>query len=153
MSSVALVGIAKASGGGRPWRRSTWRSPTGSSWSSSARPAAEIPLLRIVAGLEQPTGAMWSFGGEWRHHGPPARRGVAMVFHPTALPGHDAFEEHELGLEQAPAGRAEIERRCPMAADSWRILDLLDPKPASLRRRARRVVIGRAITREPTCSC
>jgi multiple sugar transport system ATP-binding protein len=152
MSSVALVGITK-SFGRRPALQAIDLEIADGEFMVVVGPSGcgKSTLLRIVAGLEQPDRGDVVIGGERVTHSPPARRGVAMVFQSYALYPHmTAFENMSFGLEQARAGRAEIERKVRWAADILKISHLLDRKPRELSGGERqRVAIGRAITREP----
>jgi multiple sugar transport system ATP-binding protein len=152
MSSVALVGIAK-SFGRRPALDAIHLEIAEGEFVVVVGPSGcgKSTLLRIVAGLEQPDRGEVFIGGERVTQRPPAGRGVAMVFQSYALYPHmTAFENMSFGLEQARAGRAEIDRRVGRAADILRISHLLDRKPRELSGGERqRVAIGRAITREP----
>jgi ABC-type sugar transport system ATPase subunit len=152
MASVALVQIAKSFGQRCALAGIDLEIPDGE-FLVVVGPSGcgKTTLLRIVAGLEKGDGGEVVIGGERVTDWAPARRGVAMVFQSYALYPHmTVFENMSFGLRQARAGRADIERRVRRAAETLRIVPLLDRKPRELSGGERqRVAIGRAITREP----
>ena len=108
-------------------------------------------MLRIIAGLEDPSGGDISIGGKVVNAVPPAERGVAMVFQSYALFPHMTVAENiGFGLTLAKVDKAEVRRRVADAAKVLHLEPLLDRKPRALSGGQRqRVAIGRAIVREP----
>ena len=107
--------------------------------------------LRMVAGLELPTGGTVSIGGRDVTYLPPKDRDIAMVFQNYALYPHLSVRENMgFALKIAGTPKEEINKRVEEAA---KILDLepyLDRKPKALSGGQRqRVAMGRAIVRKP----
>jgi multiple sugar transport system ATP-binding protein len=108
-------------------------------------------ILRLIAGLEEPTvGEIW-IGGRCVNNVPPAERDVAMVFQNFALYPHmTVFQNMAFGLKMRGTAKTEIEKRVREAASILSIDTLLDRRPAELSGGQRqRVALGRAIVREP----
>ncbi|HEY7368489.1 MAG TPA: ATP-binding cassette domain-containing protein, partial [Thermoanaerobaculia bacterium] len=109
-------------------------------------------VLRMIAGLEEPTsGEVW-IGGRVVNDLTARERGVAMVFQSYALYPHltvarnIAFPLRARGVPKAQQ-REKVER----AAAMFRISHLLDRKPRELSGGERqRVAIARAIVRDPS---
>jgi multiple sugar transport system ATP-binding protein len=108
-------------------------------------------LLRMVAGLEQPTAGMIRIGTQIVNEVPPKKRDVAMVFQNYALYPHmNAFDNMAFALRRRGTSRAEIERRVNEAAQLLGLGRQLTKKPAALSGGQRqRVAMGRAIVRQP----
>ncbi len=109
-------------------------------------------LLRLIAGLEQPTSGEIFIGGEPMVGLPPRARKIAMVFQSYALYPHKTarknieFPLKAQGME--PAQRAE---RVEWAANLLGITRLLDRRPRHLSGGERqRVALARALVREPS---
>ncbi len=110
--------------------------------------------LRLVAGLEQPTGGRILIGGRDITALPPAARGVAMVFQSYALFPHLTVAENILfGLKARGVPRAECDRRLAHAVDLLGIRALLSRKPGQISGgQQQRVALGRAIVAQaPVC--
>jgi sn-glycerol 3-phosphate transport system ATP-binding protein len=110
--------------------------------------------LRIVAGLETPTGGRVEIGGRDVTALPPARRGIAMVFQSYALFPHLSVRENIIyGLRARRVAPAERSRRLDRAVGILGIGSLLDRKPGQLSGgQQQRVALGRAIVAEaPVC--
>jgi multiple sugar transport system ATP-binding protein len=108
-------------------------------------------MLRIVAGLEDPTSGEVLFDGELVNDLPPRERRIAMVFQDFALYPHMtvgdniAFPLRISGIEPSP--RSE---RVADVASALGIGDVLGRKPSQLSGGQRqRVAMGRAIVRRP----
>ena len=109
-------------------------------------------LLRMIAGLEEPTEGEVLIGGEVVNGLPPRARKIAMVFQSYALYPHMtvfrniAFPLKAQGLD--PAARKE---KVEWAANLLDLERLLQRKPRHLSGGERqRVALARAIVREPT---
>ena len=108
-------------------------------------------LLRIIAGLEDMSSGAVLIDGADVSVVPPAKRGIAMVFQTYALYPHLTVRNNMgLGLKQAGAPAAEIEKRIGVASAMLSLEPYLDRRPAELSGGQRqRVAIGRAVVREP----
>ena len=108
-------------------------------------------ILRMVAGLEEPTSGAVHIGARDVTWLPPRDRDVAMVFQNYALYPHLSVHENiafPLSVRRTAPG--EITRRVGQAAELLEIGALLDRKPAQLSGGQRqRVALARAIVREP----
>jgi multiple sugar transport system ATP-binding protein len=108
-------------------------------------------VLRMIAGLEEPTSGAVLLDGELANDLPPRDRKVAMVFQDFALYPHMtvrdniAFPLRLAGVESTPRGE-----RVADVASALGIGDLLARKPSQLSGGQRqRVAMGRAIVRRP----
>jgi multiple sugar transport system ATP-binding protein len=107
--------------------------------------------LRIIAGLETPTGGRVLIGDRDVTELPPQERDIAMVFQNYALYPHMTVRENlGFGLRMRGADRATIDERVVKAAESLALGAVLDRKPGQLSGGQRqRVALGRAMVREP----
>jgi multiple sugar transport system ATP-binding protein len=107
--------------------------------------------LRMIAGLEMPSGGRIRIGGEDVTARPPSQRGVAMVFQSYALYPHMTVRDNlGFGMRVGGVEARERERRIAEAACILRIEGLLDRRPGQLSGGQRqRVAIGRALVRQP----
>ncbi len=108
-------------------------------------------LLRIVAGLEEPTAGDVLLDDQVINHIPTAKRNVAMVFQNYALYPHMTVAKNlGFGLRMRGIAKSEIRERMLDAAKLLGIDDLLSRKPAQLSGgQKQRVAMGRAIIRKP----
>ncbi len=108
-------------------------------------------LLRLIAGLEEPTEGEIYIAGRLVNDVPPKDRDIAMVFQSYALYPHmNVYENMAFGLRLRRFPKREIDRRVRSAAELLRISDKLFSKPKELSGGQRqRVALGRAIVREP----
>jgi multiple sugar transport system ATP-binding protein len=109
-------------------------------------------LLRMIAGLEQPTSGEVLIGGRVVNELPPRARGIAMVFQSYALyPHKSVFQNIAFPLKTQRVPRREIAQRVERAASMLGIERLLHRKPRQLSGGERqRVALARALVREPT---
>ena len=107
--------------------------------------------LRIVAGLEKPSGGTITIGDREVNHVSPRDRDIAMVFQNYAsYPHMTAYKNLAFGLKERKTPRAEIDRRVREVAAMLGLDDLLKRRPAQLSGGQRqRVAMGRALVREP----
>jgi ABC-type sugar transport system ATPase subunit len=108
-------------------------------------------LLRLVAGLEEPTaGTIW-IGGRDVTAVPPQDRGVAMVFQTAALyPQLTVRANLGFGLKARKVAAAETDRRVNEMAELLGLTGLLDRLPHQLSGgQQQRVALGRAVVRRP----
>jgi len=109
-------------------------------------------VLRMIAGIEEPTeGSVW-IGDRRVDDTEPAHRDVAMVFQSYALYPHMTVRENlSFGLRMRKTERAEVDRKVSWAAEMLRLDELLDRRPGQLSGgQQQRVALGRAMVREPS---
>jgi multiple sugar transport system ATP-binding protein len=109
-------------------------------------------VLRLIAGLDDPTEGTIEIGGHDVADVAPKDRDVAMTFQNYALYPHlNVFENIAFGLKLRRAGRGEVDRRVRRAAAMLGLDEVLGKKPAALSGGQRqRVALGRALVREPS---
>jgi multiple sugar transport system ATP-binding protein len=120
-------------------------------------------VLRLIAGLEQPTTGSISIGGTVFNNRPPADRNLAMVFQRPALYPHRTVADN-LGLSLelkaggwwrrwTQTGRHDAAQRSQRITATAQLLGLeaeLDRYPAQLSGgQQQRVALGRALARQP----
>src|SRR6266705_4697972 len=108
-------------------------------------------LLRMIAGLEQPTGGDILIGGKSVKGLPPRARKIAMVFQSYALYPHKKVGQNiSFPLEAQGMSKEERDERVRWAADLIGIGHLLERKPRQLSGGERqRVALARALVRDP----
>ncbi len=108
-------------------------------------------LMRMIAGLEQPTAGDVLIGGDRVNNLPPRRREVAMVFQSYALyPHKTVFDNIAFPLKAKKMPRGEITEKVEWAASIFDIHPLLQRKPRQLSGGERqRVALCRAMVKEP----
>lgn len=108
-------------------------------------------LLRVIAGLEQPSDGGIFIGGKDMTEADPKDRDIAMVFKSSTLyPALSVFDNMAFGLRLRKAPAALIEQRVKSAANILGLTDVLYKKPKALSAiQKQRVALGRAIVREP----
>jgi ABC-type sugar transport system ATPase subunit len=108
-------------------------------------------VLRMIAGLETPTGGRLVIGDRDVTALPPQERDIAMVFQSYALYPHMSVRENlGFGLRMRHLPAAAIAERVTAAARVLGLEAVLERKPAQLSGGQRqRVALGRAIVREP----
>jgi multiple sugar transport system ATP-binding protein len=108
-------------------------------------------ILRIVAGLEEPTHGRVFLDGREVTAFPPHERDLAMVFQTYALYPHKTVRDNlAFGLRMRRARPEVINRQVEKAARVLDLAPLLERRPGQLSGGQRqRVALGRAIVREP----
>ena len=108
-------------------------------------------LLRLIAGLEEPSLGKIFIGGREVTHLSPRDRDIAMVFQNYALYPHlTIFENMAFGLKLRKIPSVEIKKRVQEVSSMLGIEMLLNRKPRELSGGQRqRAAMGRAIVREP----
>lgn len=109
-------------------------------------------LLRIIAGLEQPTEGEVLIDGQVVNGLPPRARRIAMVFQSYALyPNMSVYDNISFPLKAQGTGKPDREQRVQWAASILGIEGLLNRKPRQLSGGERqRVALARALVREPS---
>jgi multiple sugar transport system ATP-binding protein len=109
-------------------------------------------LLRLIAGLEQPTSGQVLIGGQDVVGLPPRARRIAMVFQSYALYPHKTARRNiEFPLKAQGVPPAERPAKVEWAAGLLGIGALLDRRPRHLSGGERqRVALARALVREPS---
>jgi ABC-type sugar transport system ATPase subunit len=108
-------------------------------------------VLRMIAGLEEPTAGQVWIGERDVSAVEPAHRDIAMVFQSYALYPHMTVRQNlAFGLRMRRIPAAEVDRLVARAAGVLGLDGLLDRRPGQLSGGQRqRVALGRAIVREP----
>src|SRR5215475_8318025 len=108
-------------------------------------------LLRLIAGLENPSDGDILIGGRVVTHLPPRARQIAMVFQSYALyPHKTVFANIAFPLAAAGMPREQRPEKVHWAASRLGIDQLLDRRPRQLSGGERqRVAVARALVREP----
>ncbi len=108
-------------------------------------------VLRMIAGLEEPTGGKITIGDQDMSGIAPRDRDVAMVFQNYALYPHMNVRKNlGFALRMRRIPKPEVEKRIGRAAELLGLSELLDRKPGELSGGQRqRVAVGRAIVRDP----
>ena len=107
--------------------------------------------LRMLAGLEYPSGGAIFIGERMVNNVPPAKRDIAMVFQSYALYPHMTVAENiAYPLRKRGVPKSERGAIVMNAARLLRLEALLDRKPRQLSGgQQQRVALGRALVREP----
>ena len=108
-------------------------------------------LLRMLAGLEQPSEGTMSIAGRVVNDMPPSKRDIAMVFQTYALYPHMTVGGNiEYPLKKRRVAKEERKRRVQDAAELLELGELLGRKPRELSGgQQQRVALGRALVRDP----
>jgi multiple sugar transport system ATP-binding protein len=106
-------------------------------------------LLRLVAGLETPSGGKISLGDKIINDVAPSQRDVAMVFQNPALYPHlSVYDNLGFGLRLRGCSRQELDLRVKEVAEMLGLTDCLAASPGEISGGQRqRVAVGRAIVR------
>jgi multiple sugar transport system ATP-binding protein len=107
--------------------------------------------LRMIAGLQLPTGGAIRLDGRDITRLYPGERDIAMVFQSYALYPHLTVRDHfEFPLRARKVAKAERQRRVAAIAELLRMTDRLEARPRQLSGgEAQRTAIGRALIRQP----
>ncbi|MGA8941312.1 MAG: ATP-binding cassette domain-containing protein, partial [Thermoactinomyces sp.] len=108
-------------------------------------------VLRLIAGLEDPTQGNILMDGKCINDVPPKDRDIAFVFQNYALYPHmDVYHNLTFGLKSRKLPKDEIDRRVKEVAHILDLGEYMDRKPETLSGGQRqRVALGRAIVRNP----
>ena len=107
--------------------------------------------LRMLAGLEEPTGGTIRIGDRYVNGVPPSQRDIAMVFQSYALYPHMTVGKNlAYPLKKRGVRESERSERVQATARLLELETLLDRKPRQLSGgQQQRVALGRAMVREP----
>ena len=110
-------------------------------------------LLRLIAGLEQPTEGLVRIDGRNVNRVSPADRNIAMVFQDHALYPHMTVRQNmAFGLKMRGVRRGERDEKVRAAAEALDLAALLERKPGALSGGERqRAALARALVRRPQC--
>jgi multiple sugar transport system ATP-binding protein len=113
--------------------------------------SGKTTVLRMTAGLEDPTSGEIAIGSQRVNEIPPMDRNIAMVFQNYALYPHmSVYDNMAFGLKLHKVKKDAIRGRVESTAKMLAIDELLKRKPSQLSGGQRqRVAMGRAIVREP----
>lgn len=108
-------------------------------------------LLRMIAGLEQPTSGEVYFGNERVTDLPPSKRNIGMVFqYPVVYPGTSVYRNIELPLLQENLSKAERRRRIEEVIELLGLQGSVDSDVTQLDIGTRqRVAVARTVARQP----
>jgi multiple sugar transport system ATP-binding protein len=108
-------------------------------------------ILRLIAGLEQPTSGTIRIGDRVADEVLPRERNVAMVFQDGSLYPHmSIYDNLAFPLRMRRQSEARVRQRVSAVIEMLGLADLAERKPAALSGGQRqRVALGRAIVREP----
>jgi len=108
-------------------------------------------ILRMIAGLEEPTEGKLYIGDQMVNGVPPKDRNIAMVFQNYALYPHmTVYGNMAFALKLRKYSKSDIDQRVREAAEILGITKHLNKRPKALSGGERqRVAVGRAIVRKP----
>jgi ABC-type sugar transport system ATPase subunit len=109
--------------------------------------------LRLIAGLERPTGGSVRIAGRDVSTLSPSQRNIAMVFQFYALyPTLTVRENLAYPLHAEGIAHSEIDRRIAQTSHTLHLDEVLERRPGQLAEgEKQRVAVGRAIVRDPNC--
>lgn len=112
--------------------------------------AGKTTLMRLMAGLDRPTGGRISIHGRDVTKVPVRRRNVAMVYQQFVnYPNFTVFENLASPLRVAGVDRTEVERRVREVAETMHLEDCLDRVPAHLSGgQQQRTALARALVKD-----
>jgi multiple sugar transport system ATP-binding protein len=153
MASVRLVGVEKVYPNGHVAARGLDIDIADGEFMVLVGPSGcgKSTALRMIAGLETPTGGRVLIGDRDVTTVPPQDRDIAMVFQSYALYPHMTVRQNlAFGLRMRGALPAAIEERVAQAAGALGLAPVLERKPGQLSGGQRqRVALGRAMVRDP----
>jgi spermidine/putrescine transport system ATP-binding protein len=108
-------------------------------------------LLRLIAGLDKPSGGQIRLDGKRIDNLPPQHRPTKMVFQKYALfPHMTVFDNVAFGLRLRKLPAVEIRDKCMRALDMFGLKQLAGRKPETLSGgQQQRVAVARALVNEP----
>ena len=113
--------------------------------------AGKTTMLRMIAGLEEITEGELRIGDRLMNETASKDRNIAAVFQNYSLyPQMTVYDNIGFGLKLRKTPKSEIDKRVQAAADLLDLEHLLNRKPKALSvGQCQRVIMGRAIVREP----
>lgn len=160
MAEIELVGVSKTFASGVQALSGINLAVERGEWLVLVGPSGcgKTTMLRLIAGLTEPTSGTIRFGGNPVNQVPPAQRDVAMVFQrPALLPDKSVRDNLAFGMRlkrgfwhrRSAASRDHEEASVRQAAVAVKIEHLLDRRPDELSGgEQQRVALGRAIVRQ-----
>lgn len=108
-------------------------------------------IVRMIAGLDQPTEGDIFLGGKSVKDVPPKDRDIAMISQSNAInPSLTVYENLAFGLKLRKANEEEIDSKVKSVAALFGLTEVLSKKPKNLSAvEKQRLIIGRAVAREP----
>ncbi|NJL00583.1 MAG: ABC transporter ATP-binding protein [Spirulinaceae cyanobacterium SM2_1_0] len=152
MAAIRLQDLARRYGKTAALEDITFTVPDGEFWVLvGPSGCGKSTVLRLIAGLDQPTAGQIYLGDRLINLIPARQRDVAMVFQNYALYPHMTVAENlDFGLRMRQLPVSQRRQRVEAVASSLAIDHLLDRKPPQLSGgQQQRVALGRAIAREP----
>jgi len=152
MSSIRLDKISKTFGAASALASLSLEIPQGEFFSVlGPSGCGKTTLLRIIAGLETPSGGKIFIDGADVTELPPQKRNVGIVFQSYALFPHMTVQENvAYGLEVQKLSRAEIRRKVGEVLEKVRLSDKADaPVPTLSGGEQQRVAVARAVVVAP----
>ena len=111
-------------------------------------------LLNCIAGLEPITRGAISIGGRDMTNVSPKDRDIAMVFQSYALyPTMSVAKNITFGMKVRGIEKADQDAKLAEVAQQLQIETLLDRRLLNSGGQRQRVAMGRALVRDPNCSC
>ncbi|MBD2328914.1 sn-glycerol-3-phosphate ABC transporter ATP-binding protein UgpC [Alkalinema sp. FACHB-956] len=152
MATVRLENLVRHFPGGSQVGEVSFTIPDGQFWVLvGPSGCGKSTILRMLAGLETPTGGDLYIADRRVNDVPARQRDVAMVFQNYALYPHMTVRENlSFGLKMRQVDPATMQSRVQEVAEILDITALLDRKPKQLSGgQQQRVALGRAIARNP----
>ncbi|MGI0493211.1 ABC transporter ATP-binding protein [Alkalinema pantanalense CENA528] len=152
MATVRLEKLVRQFSGGSQVGEVSFTIPDGQFWVLvGPSGCGKSTILRMLAGLETPTGGDLYIADRRVNEIPARQRDVAMVFQNYALYPHMTVRENlSFGLKMRKVDAATMQSRVQEVAEILEIAPLLDRKPKQLSGgQQQRVALGRAIVRQP----
>ena len=114
--------------------------------------SGKTTILRMIAGLEDITSGDLLINGVSAKNTPPRERGIAMLFHKSALyDDMTVYDNIAFGLRLQELPEEEIDHRVKETAETLKIRELLSRYPEQLSTADRqKTLVGRAIVRKPS---
>ncbi|MCY4350365.1 MAG: ABC transporter ATP-binding protein [Thiotrichales bacterium] len=153
MSTIELSGVSKRFGASVALDGISLRVESGETVAIiGASGAGKTVLLRLVAGVEDPSGGTITIGGADMADVAPERRGIGMAFQNFALfPHMTAFDNIASPLSARGASAGEVRRGVESVARMLKIESVLDHRPRALSNgQKQRTALARALAASPT---
>jgi multiple sugar transport system ATP-binding protein len=114
------------------------------------RDCGALPILRVIAGLDEATGGDILFGDRRMNDVPPKERDLAFVAHDYApYPGLSVYDNLALGLKRRKFAEAEIRKRILAVAQILGLPEPLDRKPGVGTEERQQIALACAMALQP----